>query len=98
MKTTNVSRAKRDLSQLLRLVERGETILIVRRGKPVARLSPAGAAETEDDLILRRLEVEGTIRRAAEAPDIAVLDEPAPHVGEHGSLLRALIAERDEGR
>jgi prevent-host-death family protein len=34
--------AKNTLSALLDRVERGEEILITRRGKPVARLSPAG--------------------------------------------------------
>ena len=34
--------AKNRLGQLLDRVERGETIVITRRGKPVARLAPIG--------------------------------------------------------
>lgn len=36
----SVSEAKAQLSRLLRAVERGEDIVIARRGAPVARLSP----------------------------------------------------------
>ena len=37
----NVHEAKTRLSQLLELVEEGETIVIARRGQPVAELVPA---------------------------------------------------------
>jgi prevent-host-death family protein len=39
MKTVNVHEAKTTLSKLLEEVERGETIVIARNGKPVATLS-----------------------------------------------------------
>jgi len=35
-----VHEAKTQLSRLLKLAEDGETVTIVRRGKPVARLTP----------------------------------------------------------
>ncbi len=38
MRVINVSAAKTHLSRLLAQVERGEEIVIARRGKPVARL------------------------------------------------------------
>lgn len=34
--------AKTHLPRLLRAVERGETFVITRRGKPIAKLGPAG--------------------------------------------------------
>ena len=40
--TVDVRDAKTHLSRLLERVERGEEIVIVRAGKPIARLSPAG--------------------------------------------------------
>jgi prevent-host-death family protein len=43
MKTVNVHEAKTHLSRLLRLVLRGEEIIIARAGVPVARLSPIAA-------------------------------------------------------
>jgi len=41
MKTVNVRDAKTNLSRLLVRVARGEEIVIVRSGKPIARLVPA---------------------------------------------------------
>ena len=41
MREIGSSEAKTCLPELLRAVEQGETILIKRRGKPIARLVPA---------------------------------------------------------
>lgn len=50
MKSFGVFEAKNRLSELLDLVERGEEVVITRRGKPVARLAPAlNAGETSPD-------------------------------------------------
>ncbi|MFV1957914.1 MAG: type II toxin-antitoxin system Phd/YefM family antitoxin [Planctomycetota bacterium] len=38
MKTVNIHDAKTHFAHLLRLVARGEEVIIARRGKPVARL------------------------------------------------------------
>lgn len=38
--TVNIHAAKTHLSRLLERVERGETIVIARAGKPIAELSP----------------------------------------------------------
>ena len=40
MTSVNVHEAKTSLSRLLARVERGESIVIARKGKPVARLVP----------------------------------------------------------
>ena len=40
MESINVHEAKTNLSRLLARVERGESIVIARKGKPVARLVP----------------------------------------------------------
>jgi prevent-host-death family protein len=40
MKTVSARQANHDFSELLSRVERGEEILITKRGKPVALLSP----------------------------------------------------------
>ncbi len=40
MKTVNVHEAKARLSELLTLLEQGETVVICRRNKPVAELRP----------------------------------------------------------
>jgi prevent-host-death family protein len=40
MTTVNLAHAKAHLSELLDQVERGEAIVITRRGRPVARIAP----------------------------------------------------------
>lgn len=40
MKTVNVHEAKARLSELLNLLEKGETVVICRRNKPIAELRP----------------------------------------------------------
>lgn len=47
MASVGAFEAKTHLSALLERVERGEEIVITRHGKPVARLVPAAAAETD---------------------------------------------------
>ena len=41
MDTVNMSEARKHLSDLVRTAERGESVVITRRGKEVARLVPA---------------------------------------------------------
>jgi prevent-host-death family protein len=43
MKTANIAEAKAHFSALLAEVEAGEEVVIMRRGKPVARLIPEPA-------------------------------------------------------
>jgi prevent-host-death family protein len=45
MKEIQASEAKTHLAELLRAVERGESLAITRHGKPIARLVPAAAAD-----------------------------------------------------
>lgn len=45
MATVGAFEAKTKLSELLDLVERGEEVVITRRGAPVARLVPVRAAD-----------------------------------------------------
>jgi len=40
MRTVSLSEARSRLSQLLRQVEKGEEIVITRRGKPIVRIIP----------------------------------------------------------
>lgn len=47
MRTVQAAEAKTHLLRILDEVEHGETIVITRHGKPVARLSPHAEAERE---------------------------------------------------
>jgi prevent-host-death family protein len=53
MKTVNVHEAKTTLSQLLVDVERGEDVVIVRDGMPVARLSAIRPAISLEPVLWR---------------------------------------------
>jgi len=48
MKSVGTYEAKTHLPRLPSQVEKGESITITRRGKPIAKLVPAEAAETKD--------------------------------------------------
>lgn len=50
MKTIGVLEAERDLSALLRDVERGEEVTITREGKPVARMVPPAAPAGQESV------------------------------------------------
>lgn len=99
MKIASVSQTKNQLSALLDLVRQGETVLIMDRDRPVARLEPVrpeGDEETEARLV--ELERAGIIRRpkTAKIPDL--LKQPPPVLPRGFSALDALLQEREEGR
>ena len=98
MKTVTISEAKNHLSELLARVRRGETILILDRNEPVARLEPLEAPKWISHERLAELERRGVLRRAKKRPGRNFLKSlpPAPKV--KVDLLGALLAERDEGR
>jgi antitoxin (DNA-binding transcriptional repressor) of toxin-antitoxin stability system len=83
MITVGAFDAKTRLSALLELVEKGEEVVITRRGKPVARLvREGGGARTPE----RQAEIEATVA------ELLALREKLGPVGEGWRDLR------DEGR
>jgi prevent-host-death family protein len=69
MTTVGIRELRQRASELLRQVERGETIEITDRGRPVAMLSPVPGVSP-----LQRLRASGEILAADESPD----DLPEP--------------------
>jgi prevent-host-death family protein len=97
MKIASITETKAKLSALLDLVRQGETVTIVDRGRPVARLVPAvGPDAGDDEARLRRLERAGLIRRGRGGPASEILLSPPPRAG--ASVVEALLEERREGR
>ena len=97
MKTISLSEAKAHLSSLLRRVARGEVVLILSRGRPVARLGPPLPSEGgADSRRLADLEQDGVLVRGHRRPTLGFLALPVPDV--RADLLGALLAEREEGR
>lgn len=92
MKRATITETKNRLSALIDAVKEGETILILDRGRPVAKLVPVLDREADDDARLAALEKAGLVRRAT---------RPAPHklppsikLPPGVSVLEALLEER----
>jgi prevent-host-death family protein len=99
MKTATVSYTKNKLSALLALVRHGETILITDRNRPVARLEPAIGTEIEyEQGRLQRLERQGVVRVSPHPLTKDFLSTKLPRPAGNGDILKALLAERGEGR
>jgi prevent-host-death family protein len=97
MKRASVSEAKNTLSALIHRVQEGASVLIVDRGRPVARLEPVQGLDALDDDRLARLVRQGVVRPARGALSKAVGTNP-PRVRKGASGVRALLDERREGR
>ncbi len=98
MKTATLTETKNNLSALIDQVRHGETILVLDRGRPVARIESAVTASSEAEGRLARLERRGVVRRATAAMPRELLDQKPPAPREGASALAALLEEREAGR
>ena len=99
MKTATISETKRNLSALLDRVRAGETVLILDRETPVARLEPVRPGKgARDDARLEKLERDGKIRKGTGVPSPAILRSLPVRPGSGADLLKVLLEEREEGR
>lgn len=97
MRTATITETKNNLSALLDIVKGGETILILDRGRPVARLESAITQPTDDGR-LERLERQGLIRRGRGGMRELVASFPSVRTRSGASVVEALLEERREGR
>ncbi len=98
MKAVNVAELKNRLSHYLRLVRRGEALLVRDRDQVIARIEPAGRGDDESDdeeEQLAALEARGVIRRG-KGKVTKQLFKSRPRA--KGDVVAALLAEREEGR
>jgi prevent-host-death family protein len=95
MEKATISEIKNRLSAYLKKVKAGQSILILDRDQPVARLVRVEREQHPDDR-LTRLERAGLVRRATQPVPIKALKSPAPKA--KSGVLRALLEERREGR
>jgi prevent-host-death family protein len=98
MKKASISEAKNALSALIDRVKGGASILIVDRGRPVARLEPVGGHGASDEGRLTRLVRDGIVRPARTGAPKALLASAPPRARQGASGLRALLDERLTGR
>lgn len=90
-----ISELKNKLSAYLRKVRAGETVVVVDRDQPIARIERLEPAQDADARIVR-LEAAGILRRPTRPLPRDFLSTKRPRAGE--SVLKALLDERAEGR
>jgi prevent-host-death family protein len=93
MKNVGIADLKARLSEYLDQVKSGDEIVITDRGRPVARLSRVDDERGEMDELIRTGAARGPVKPL---PD-DFFDVPRP-ADPDGSVLRALLEERSEGR
>jgi prevent-host-death family protein len=98
MLVATITEAKNRLSALIDQVRAGESVLIVDRGTPVARLESAVSAAADAEGRIARLERAGAVRAASKPPMIELLSTSPPSPRPGASAVAALLEERREGR
>ena len=98
MNKASITEAKNGLSALIDRVKGGASVLIVDRGKPVARLEPVNRIDAADDDRLARLVRDGIVRPARGIVPKTVLTTKPPRARIDVSAVRALLDERRDSR
>ena len=99
MKKASITEAKNNLSALIDGLKGGSPVLIVDRGRPVARLEPVTIRpEAEPDGRLLRLVRDGIVRPRRAAPPPTLFSQQPPRAKAGASAVKALLEERREAR
>jgi prevent-host-death family protein len=99
MKKVSITEAKNRLSALIVGLKKGSPVLIVDRGRPVARLEPVTSlGEGEQDGRLSRLIREGIVRPGRTPLASSLFAAPPPRPKGDASAVAALLAERRNSR
>jgi prevent-host-death family protein len=100
MKTASITEARNTLSALIDGLKRGSSVLIVDRGRPVARLEPVTSSgdDGEAEGRLARLVREGVVRPGRTSLPKALTETRPPAPKRGGSAVRVLLEERQHGR
>ncbi len=99
MKKASITETKNNLSALIDGLKGGSPVLIVDRGRPVARLEPVTTGlDAEPDGRLSRLVRSGIVRPRRAAPPRSLFSDQPPRAKAGASALTALLEERRQGR
>lgn len=98
MKRATLTETKNNLSALVDQVRHGETILILDRGRPVARLESVLEGDSASEGRLERLERQGFLRRGARRRLRSLLETRPPRLRKGSSAVEELLEERRSGR
>jgi prevent-host-death family protein len=96
MKQARIAELKNNLSQYVARVRAGETITVLDRNRPVARLVPIATVDRKVAMNARLVELErkGWIRPALGGLPKFMRKRP---IRVKGSVLKELLAERESG-
>jgi antitoxin (DNA-binding transcriptional repressor) of toxin-antitoxin stability system len=99
MRIASITEAKNNLSALIDGLKGGSPVLIVDRGRPVARLEAVTGDYGHDrGDNLSRLLRGGLVRPRRNEPPLAIINTPPPSAHAGASAVGALVEERLEGR
>jgi len=98
MKRASITEAKNSLSALIDSLKGGSSVLIVDRGRPVARLQAVTGDEGQQDGRLARLVREGLVRPRRNPPPQSLFSSAPPQALSGASAVEVLIEERRDGR
>lgn len=99
MKRATITETKNQLSALLDRVRSGETVLVLDRGRPIARIESVASGPDASVGRVARLERQGLVRRAGNpSGGTELLQQKPPRVQGDRTASDALLAERAEGR
>jgi len=112
MTQARISELKNSLSAYLRLVRSGESVLVLDRDTPVARLvpvemSPVGTSQADsvsdaeermlqDEALLAKLESRGVVARRRRGPPPIEVVRSWDAFGKDAGLVEAVLEERGE--
>ena len=99
MKRASITHTKNHLSQLIDWVREGQSVLIMDRKVPVARLVPVDTAELTTPEWVGSLVRHGLVSPPRKRLDVKeFILRPKARTSRGASAVQALIAEREEGR
>lgn len=98
MKSANISEIRDHLSEYLRTVRKGETVIVYDRETPIARLEPIPASGQSHLLFYRRALAAGILTPPRVVDDTLKTLSPPGKSKRPARLLEALIEERRGGR
>ena len=95
MTTASITQAKNNLSKLIKKVRHGESVLILDRNVPVARLEPLPSGSKEaDEAHFADLERQGLLKRGKGKLPKDFWTRPLPKF--KGSVVKTLLEMREE--
>ncbi len=97
MKTTSLTNLKARLSEYLARVKAGETVMVLERGKSIAKLVPILGEQEGLESRVKSLEREGKVKIGSGSIPADFWDAPRPFDAK-GAGVAAILDERSDSR